>query len=47
MSGLGILLVFLGVLVIAAPLGWIGLTKLQEASDKRYLRQKSQGRPKT
>jgi hypothetical protein len=36
MSMLGIALVLFGVLVIGAPLGWMGLNKLQSISDDRY-----------
>jgi LPXTG-motif cell wall-anchored protein len=32
MSFLGIILVFFGILVIAAPLGWIGLKRKQRQS---------------
>lgn len=41
MSSLGLMLVFFGILVIAAPLGWVGLNKLQDVSEEREKRQKS------
>ncbi|MDX1576224.1 MAG: hypothetical protein R3285_08515 [Kiloniellales bacterium] len=47
MSWLGMMLVLIGVLVIAAPLGWIGLNKLQEISDDRYKRQQKQRQSKS
>ena len=47
MSFLGIILVFFGILVIAAHLGWIGLNKLQEVSDDRTQRQRKQRQSKT
>lgn len=39
MSSLGGLLLLFGVFVIAAPLGWIAVTKLQARSDNQYQRQ--------
>jgi len=39
MSELGGFLVLIGVFVIAAPLGWIAVTKLQSRSDKQFERQ--------
>lgn len=47
MSFLGMILVLFGILVIAAPLGWIGLNKLQEISDGRYKRQQKQRESKS
>jgi hypothetical protein len=46
MSWLGMALVFFGVLVIGAPLGWIGMNKLQSISDDRYRRQQAKHQPK-
>ena len=39
MSWFGVALSIFGVLVIAAPLGWIAVNRLQNRSDQRYQRQ--------
>lgn len=39
MSSFGGILLVLGVLVIAVPLGWIAVNKLQNRSDSEYERQ--------
>ena len=39
MSTLGGFLLLFGAFVIAAPLGWIAVTKLQVRSNKQYQRQ--------
>ncbi len=46
MSMLGIALVLFGVLVIGAPLVWMGLNKLQSISDDRYRSLQSKRQPK-
>lgn len=47
MSFLGMVLVLFGILVIGAPLGWIGLNKLQEISDDRTQQQRKKRQSKT
>ncbi len=46
MSMLGMALVLFGILVIGAPLGWMGLDKLQSMSDDRYRGQQSKRQAK-